>query len=297
VHNGSKFFKDQHCKQFAWIVKEAFSNIEPLWALVLRVMLWLGRRWGGEMLRGPSQHQCLYALLREQSKKFGMPGFGLSKRGYDSVQMGSNRLQEFWQHRSIDRFDQAEPEQQLGADARDRTEPTDGRTEVEGVVEQMEQESKWSVARYGLLPRMMGVFLVWETLVERGLAGGVGECGRGFVLLGNSRIGLALQVAAPVTEVSTLRKPITHPARVLARRMRASPAATAPIGGHAEAVEAVMPEVVKRGVPGLGRALRGQWDVQDGRTLRLNRDQEGLMAGKNLIAQIQHHGGLCPREG
>jgi hypothetical protein len=51
------------------------------------------------------------------------------------------------------------------------------------------------------------------------------------------------------------------------------------------------------GFPGLGRALRGQLYFQDGRTVRLNRDQDRLMAGKNLIAQIKHHCVLCHREG
>src|SRR5262247_2153903 len=49
----------------------------------------------------------------------------------------------------------------------------------------MEQEIKLIVARYGLLARMMGVFIVWETLVEMGLAFGVVECFRRLVLLRN----------------------------------------------------------------------------------------------------------------
>src|SRR5262245_34138787 len=226
-----------------------------------------------------------------------MHGFGLSNRGEDIIQMGAKRLKQFWQHRSIDLFDQAEQEQQLGADASARTEPTAGRTQVEGVVEEMEQESELIVACYGLLPRMLGVFIVLETLVEMGLAFGVVECVRGLGLLGNGRIGFALQLAAPVKEVPKLMKPITHPARVLARRMIASHEATSPIGGHADAVEAVLTEGFKMGLPGLGRALRGQLYFQDGRTLRLDRDQDGLMAGKNLIAEIKHHFVLCHREG
>jgi hypothetical protein len=138
---------------------------------------------------------------------------------------------------------------------------------------------------------------VWETLVEMGCACGVVESLRRLVLLGHGRIGCALQLAAPVTEVATRMKPITHPARILARRMIARHAATSPIRGHADAVEAVLTEVVKMGLPGLGRALRGQWYVQDGRTLGLNRDPDGLRAGKNLIAQITHHCVLGPREG
>ena len=161
----------------------------------------------------------------------------------------------------------------------------------------MAQAIKWIVARYGLLTRMMGVFIVLETLVEMGLALGVGACLRRLVLLCHGRIGFALQVAAPVKEGSKLLKPITDPARVVARCRIARHEAPSPLGGHAEAVAVVLTEVVNMGLPGLGRALRGQLDFQAGRPLRLQRDQEGLMAGKNLLAQIQHHCGLCHREG
>jgi len=72
--------------------------------------------------------------------------------------------------------------------------------------------------------------------------------------------------------------------------------AKATIGGHADTVEAMSAQVVKMGFPSLGRAIGGQLHFQDGRALRLNRDQDGLMAGKNLIAQIKHHGVFCHRE-
>ena len=161
----------------------------------------------------------------------------------------------------------------------------------------MEQEIELIVACYGVLTRVVGLFIVLETLVQMGLAFGVVECVRGLVLLGNGRIGFALQLVASVKEVLKLMKPITHPSRVLARRVIARHEATAPIGGHADAVEAMLTEVFKMGFPGLGRAIRGQLNFQDGRTLRLNRDQDGLMAGKNLIAEIKHHFVLCHREG
>ncbi len=296
-HNGIKFFKHQHVKQCELMVKEACSKIEPLLALVLMVTRVLGRRLVGELFMVPSQHQCISELLRQQAKKFGMHGFGLSNRGEDIVQMGAKRLQQFWQHRSIDLFDQAAQEPQLGADASDRTEPTAGGTQVEGVVEQMEQEIEVIVACSGVLTRMMGVFIVLETLVEMGRACGVGACGHGLGLLGNGRIGCALQLAAPVKEVPKRLKPITHPTRVLARRMRARHEATSPIGGHADAVEVGLTEGCTMGWPGLGRALRGQLSFQDGRTLRLNRDQDRLMAGKNLVAEIQHHCVRGHREG
>ena len=92
---------------------------------------------------------------------------------------------------------------------------------MEGVAEQMEQEIELIVACHGLLTRVVGVFIALEPLVQMGLAFGVVEHVHGFVLLGNSRIGFALQLAAPVKEVSKLMKSITHPSRVLTRRVRA----------------------------------------------------------------------------
>ena len=162
----------------------------------------------------------------------------------------------------------------------------------------MEQEIELIVSCHGVLTRVVGAFIVLETLVQMGLAFGVVECVRGLVLLGNGRIGFALQLAAPVKEVLKLMKPITHPSRVWARRVIARHEAN----GHDRRPcrccgSGASPEVVKMGFPGLGRAIRGQLDFQDGRTLRLNRDQDGLMAGKNLIAQIKHHVVLCHREG
>src|SRR5882672_9866304 len=122
--------------------------------------------------------------------------------------MGAKWVKQFRQHRIIDLFDQAEKEHQLCADASDRTEPPEGGTQVQGVTEQMEQEIELIVSCYGVLTRVVGVFIVLKTLVQMGLACGVVECVRSFVLLGNGRIGFALQLAAPVKEVAKRMKPI-----------------------------------------------------------------------------------------
>ena len=42
-----------------------------------------------------------------------MQGFGLCKRGYDIVKMGSHRWQKFRQYGILDLFDQAKKERQL----------------------------------------------------------------------------------------------------------------------------------------------------------------------------------------
>src|SRR5712691_12361630 len=120
----------------------------------------------------------------------------------------------------------------------------------------MEQEIKLIVSCHGVLTRVMGPFIVLEALVQIGLAFGVVERVRGLILLGNGRIRFALQLAAAVKEVLKLMKPVTHPARVWARRSRAPNEAKATIGGHADAVATVLAHVVTRGFPGLGRAIR-----------------------------------------
>src|SRR5437867_6734963 len=168
--------------------------------------------------------------------------------------MGSNRWQKLPEHGIIDLFDQAEKERQLCADAGDCAEPTEGGTQVEGIAEQMEQEIELIVSCHGLLTSVVGAFIVLETLVQMGLTFGVVECVRGLVLLGNSRIGFALQLTAPVKEVLKLVKPITLPPRVLARRVITRHEATTTIRGHTEAVEVVVAQVVTMGFPGLGRA-------------------------------------------
>jgi len=160
----------------------------------------------------------------------------------------------------------------------------------------MEEEIELIVSGYGLLTRVMGVFIVLKTLAQMGLAFGVVERVRGLVLLGNGRISFAFQLVTPIKEVLKLMKPITHPSRVLARCVIARHEAKATIGGHADAVEAMIAQVVKMGFPGLGRAIGGQLNFQDGRALGLNRDQDGLMAGKNLIAQIKYYFVFCHGE-
>lgn len=245
----------------------------------------------------PSEHQGIEALLRETVTPCGMRGCGWFKRGEDIVKMGSNGLQKLPSHGILDRCDQAEKERQCCADASDRAEPTAGGTQGSGVAEQMAQAIELIVACHGVLTRMMGACIVVETLVQIGRTCGVVACLCGLVFLGNGRRGGALQWTAPVKEVLKRVQPIPHPPRVLARRVRARHEAPATIGGHTEALEAVRAEVGTMGFPGLGRALRGQLNVQDGRTVCLNRDPDGLMAGKNLIAQIHHHCVLWQREG
>jgi hypothetical protein len=297
VYNGIQFLKHHGVKPCKLLIQETFGTIEPLLALVLMVALGLRLTWIGERLVGPSQHQCISGRWRDKGKQCGMEGCGLFNRGEALVKMGSHRLKPFRQHGIIDLGAQTAQECELGADACARTEPTTGGTQVQGVAEQMEQESELLVACPGWLTRGLGVCIALERLVQMGLAFGVVEWVRGCVLLGQGGVSFALQWAAPVQEVLQCMTPLTHPACVLARRVITRHETQATIGGHADAVEAMSAHVVTRGFPGLGRALRGSLHLQHGRAVRRNRDQEGLMAGQNLIPQIKHPGGLCQRQG
>src|SRR6266481_7579989 len=111
----------------------------------------------------------------------------------------------------------------------------------------MEQQIELIVSGHGLLTSVVGVFILLETPVQIGLAFGVMEGFRGLVLLGNSRIGFALQLAASLKEVLKLMELITHPSGVRASRLIARNEANATIRGHADAVKAVVGQVFKMG--------------------------------------------------
>jgi hypothetical protein len=110
LNNGIQFLKNHRLKQCTLIIKETFSKIQPLLALVLMVALLLGMRVVGEMLVVPSQYECISYLLRYKGKQCDMQGFGLVKRGSDLVKMGTDGVTQFRQYRIIDLFDQAEKE-------------------------------------------------------------------------------------------------------------------------------------------------------------------------------------------
>ncbi len=139
----------------------------------------------------------------------------------------------------------------------------------------MEQQITLIVPCHGLLTILVGVFIVLKPLVQSGLAFGGREFLRCFVLCANGSIGFAFELVAAVKEVVKLMELITHPASLLASRSIAGGQADAPIGGHADTVEAVSAEVFTMRFPGLSRAIGSQLNFEDGRTLRLNRHQDG----------------------
>lgn|SRR5512134_839849 len=159
----------------------------------------------------------------------------------------------------------------------------------------MEQQIKLIVPRDGLLTRLVGLVILLQTLLQIGLAFGVGEFRRRFDLFTYGAIGFSLEVVAAGKEGLKRMKLLTPPAARLASRALAGSQAAPPIGGPADTVKAVRAEVVKLSLPSLGRAMRRQFDFEDSRTLRLNRHQEGALGGKHLRAEIKHHGLVGPR--
>ena len=232
--------------------KAACGTIQPLVALVLRRGLVCGRRLGGERGVVPSPPPGLSASLRSQSKQGGMQGCGVGTRGDALVKRGAKRWQKWRQSGLRDRFDQAKQARPRCADAGNGPEPPAGGTQREGVAEQRAQEIARIVACARVLTRVGGLGIALETLGQRGRACGGMAGVRGLGLLGQGRRGLALQWAAPGQEGAQRRTPITPPARVVARRVRARHEAPSTGGGHADAGAVVRASVVNMGVPGLG---------------------------------------------
>ena len=100
-----------------------------------------------------------------------------------------------------------------------------------------------------------------------------------------------------VEEVLKLTARVTPPQGLFASGSIARHQAKAAIGGHAEAVKEVSVKLFKMRFPGLGGAIRRQFAVEAGRALRVNGDQNGGVAGKNLIAEIKHDGRRCHGQG
>src|SRR5712691_11752171 len=65
----------------------------------------------------------------------------------------------------------------------------------------MQQDIQLIVAGHGLLTRVVGVFILLQTLVQIGLALSMVEGVSGLVLLGNGGVGFALELTAPLKEV------------------------------------------------------------------------------------------------
>ena len=106
-----------------------------------------------------------------------------------------------------------------------------------------------------MLTSLVGLFILLQTFLQIRLTFGVHEFLRGFVLFANGPIGFALELVAALKEVVKLMELITHPEPVLTSRLIAGHEANAAIGGHADAVEEVIAEVVKMGFPGLSRTI------------------------------------------
>jgi hypothetical protein len=132
------------------------------------------------------------------------------------------------------------------------------------------------------------LFILVQTLLQGGFTLGRIEFLRGVICLAYGPVGFALPLTAQGEEVVTGMALVTHPQGLLTSGVRARDQAYAAIGGHAEAVEAVIVKGFKRGFPRRGRALRSQCDFQDGGAFGVNGNQNRLVRSKNLVAEIQH---------
>lgn len=161
----------------------------------------------------------------------------------------------------------------------------------------MEQNGQFVVERHRLLTDLVGLFALLETLVEIGLAFGMIEFSRRVVFLAHGCIRFSLQLIKHVEEVSKLMEIVTHPHCRFTSGLIARHQAKATVGGHAKAVKEVIVKRRKMRSPGLGGAIRSQLDVEDGRALCVNGDQNGRVDGKELIAEIKHDGLRCHGQG
>src|ERR1700693_3787696 len=107
-----------------------------------------------------------------------------------------------------------------------------------------------------MLTSLGGLCILLETLVKSGVAFGMLPLLSGLVFFANGAVGFSLQLMQHVEEVSKRMEIITHPQRLVARCLIACDHPLAAIGGHADAVEAVILQRGKLGTPGLGRPVR-----------------------------------------
>src|SRR6266436_3921578 len=151
----------------------------------------------------------------------------------------------------------------------------------------MEQHVELIVLCDRLLTSLACLFILVQTLLQCGFTFGMIEFLRGVVFLAYGPVGFSLPLTAQGEEVVKFMELITHPQGLLTSGVIARDQAYAAIGGHAEAVEAVIVKGFKMGFPRRGRALRSQFDFQDGGAFSVNGNQNGLVSGKNLVAEIK----------
>jgi len=130
-----------------------------------------------------------------------------------------------------------------------------GRASQQGFAQELKQKIELIVLYHRVLTGLGGVFIVLQTLVKSGLAFGLLPLLSGLVFLGNGARGFCLQLMQAVEEVAKLMEILIHPQGLLARCLIACDHALAAIGGHADAVEAVILQGSKMGLPGLCRTI------------------------------------------
>src|SRR5713101_7664381 len=200
--------------------------------------------------------------------------------------MGLHRLQWCAESGAVDLGEHRHQEGQCGAYPFSGAPFSLWRAYEEGFAQELKQQIELIVLCHQLLTGLGRVVVLLETLVKSGRAFGTLPFVRGVVFLAKGARGFSLQLMQPIEEVAKLMEIITHPQRLLARRLIACDHSLAAIGGHAKAVETVIVKLGTMVAPGLGRTIRSQLNVEDGGTLRLDRDSNGRLEGKNFIAEI-----------
>src|SRR6266446_182418 len=152
----------------------------------------------------------------------------------------------------------------------------------------MEEQIELIVSCYGLLTSLGRLFIWLETLLQIGLAFGMSELCSSLVFLPNGRIGFSLSLTPPVQELLQLMELITDPQRLAVSGLIARNQAHAAIRGHTDVVETLIVKRFKMCLPRCGQAIGSPLDCKDGGALRIKSEQNGRVAGKNCIAEIQH---------
>lgn len=89
----------------------------------------------------------------------------------------------------------------------------------------------------------------------------------------------------------------THPLGDFDSALIAGDHSPAAVGRHAQGDAVVLAQVVKMGLPGRGRPIGSQRNVQDGGTLGCHGDSNGLMDGEHLLTEVKHAYGRRRRQG
>jgi len=255
LHHRIELLEYPHVHRIKLAIKQTCRKGQPRGTLASVIRLVLAMRWRGAVIMVPRQHACSDALLRHAIKKCGMHQRNLTKRDEDILHMGTDGLEQLGKFLLLNVFHEAQEQGQICPYTFHGMKPTQVRAQGQGFTQQTEQQIQLIISLDRVCTSLTGWFRVLKTLVQIGVAFGVGACLRCCDLLANGCLGFSLQLMAAGKQGLTRMELVTHPAPRLPRSLGAGLQADAPVGGHAKAVKAMRPEVLQRRFPGLGRAI------------------------------------------